>query len=373
MGDINPGRRAVTAALAGLAATTLARPVRAQSNTPAAVDGRLGLAIVGPGNYARLCMDRIAQCRQVRLAGIVTRSPAAVTDLARRHGLGDDAIHALDDLDRLARDPRIEAVHICLPVGLHAPYARRALAAGKHVLCEKPLAGDPDEAQGLIADAARARRVLMPAYRAWFSVALEDLQRRLREGQHGALRAVDAHKGFVMTLPAGHWRFDRTLSGGGCLTDIGIYSVQLQRWLAGGLPRRVSAYALHDDPARFGGLETDIHWLAEFDRGVLATGSASWRYRLQNRLQLGFELASVEVDPATPAMGERMQVALDGPARIESPMLPLRDQIPTMYDAFADACRGRKPQPVPAEEGVADLRMMQALREAAASGRSVAL
>lgn len=95
----------------------------------------------------------MAQSRHVRLAGIVTRTPAAAVELARAHGLGDESIHALDDIESVARDPDIEAVHICLPVGLHASYASTALAIGKHVLREKPLAGDAEEAERLTSGA----------------------------------------------------------------------------------------------------------------------------------------------------------------------------------------------------------------------------
>jgi predicted dehydrogenase len=375
--ETNPTRRKLLAGLAATAAAAAVGPAgagaRGLAATPSA-DNRIGIAIVGLGGYARFAIERLAHSQFARPAGIVTGSPERAREIAARWGIPDNAIYGYDDYDRLAADTRIQAVHICLPVGLHAPHALKAFAAGKHVLVEKPLAGTLADALAM-ADAAReAGRVLMPAYRAWFSGPLQEARRRARESEHGALVSIDAHKGFAMTLPPGNWRFDPALGGGGCLMDIGIYSVQLQRWIAGGMPRRVSAFVpgSTDDP-RFASAEPDIAWLAEFDGGVLATGSASWRYRIQNRTRIGFEQAWLDLDPATPAIGERLRLGLDAPNRVEELMLPLRDQLPLMYDGFAEACLGRTEVPVPVSEGLDDLRMIEAIMRSARQGSPVAL
>lgn len=379
MTTIDTTRRTLIAG-AGLATLAASLPGTAKAATqkePQKTRGtssHLGVAIVGLGGYGRFALERLADARTARPAGIVTGRPDAARDIARQLGIAEDAIYGYEDYERIAEDRRIHALHLCLPVGLHAEHARRAFAAGKHVLCEKPLAGSVAEATAMAQAARVAGRVLMPAYRAWFSGAIAEVRRRIAEGTHGALVSIDTHKGFSMSLPEGNWRFDPALSGGGCLTDIGIYSVQLQRWFGGGLPRRVvaQAYSAPGDP-RYRQVESDIQWLAEFDGGVLATGSASWRYRLQNRARLGFADAWLDLDPATPAIGERLRLGLDAPGRIEELMLPLRDQLPRMYDAFAEACLGRTSVPVPVEEGIDDLRMIRAIREAAATGRPVEL
>jgi glucose-fructose oxidoreductase len=370
MTAFDPDRRRALVAVGSAATLAVAAPGLRAATPPR--DGRLGIAVVGLGGYGRLALERLAQARLARPAALVTGTPARARELAARVGLDAAAIHGYDDYARLA-DRGVQAVHLCLPVGLHAPHARRAFAAGLHVLCEKPLAASVAEAEALVADAARAGRVLMPAYRAWFSDAVQDVRRRAREGAHGALVAIDTHKGFAITQPEGNWRFDPALSGGGCLPDIGIYSVQLQRWIAAGLPRRVSAFVQQGGDPRFARVESDVAWIAEFDHGVLATGSASWRYRLQNRMRVGFAQAWVDLDPATPAMGERMRIGLDAPARVEEPGFALLDQIPRMYDAFAEACFGRAPVAVDARDGVDDLRMMEAIMQSARSGQPVEL
>lgn len=376
MNDIDLTRRKLVAGLAATAATAAASPLPAQArggaNRSLSGERPIGIAVVGLGSYAGYAIERLATARLARPAGIVTASPQRARETAARFGISEDAIYGYEDYARLAQDERVDAVHICLPVGLHAPHTLKALAAGKHVLVEKPLAASLADAEAMAQAAILAGRVLMPAYRAWFSSAVQEACRRVRDGTHGDLRSIDAHKGFAMNLPEANWRFDPALSGGGCLMDIGIYSVQLQRWIAGRLPRRVSAFA-HGaaGDARFGRVESDICWLAEFENGVLATGSASWRYRLQNRARVGLAQAWLDLDPATPAIGERLRLGLDEPNRIEELMLPLREQLPLMYDGFAEACLGRAAPPVPAAEGLADLRMIEALYRSVRSGAPV--
>lgn len=371
MNRTDPGRRRLLGGLAAAAALPLAAitptDAVARGTRPASKDPRIGMAIVGLGGYGALALERLSQSKLARPAAIVSRSRDKALQAAARYGIPADAVYGYEDYDRIARDERIDAVHICLPVGLHLEHGLRALAAGKHVLCEKPLAATAEEAGRLAAEAARAGRLLMPAYRAWFSDAIQDAIGRIRKGTHGRLVSVDAHKGFPMALPPGNWRFDPALSGGGCLLDIGLYSLQLQRWCAGGLPLSVRAVAHRDDDPRYAHVESDIAWVAEFAGGVLATGSASWRYRNQNRLRIGMETAWLDIDPATPAMGERVRIGLDAPPRVEEPQFPLRDQIPRMYDAFAEACLGRAELPVPASEGIADLQMAEMIYRAASA------
>ncbi len=375
MTAIDKGRRRALAGMAALASAGVAQamPTGAAIVKRAPADPRLGIAMVGLGGYARFAVEQLVQSRSARLAALVSGSPEKAREWAARYGIAADAIYGYDEYARLATDERVDALHLCLPVGLHAEHALRGFAAGKHVLCEKPLAGSVAEAERMIAAAVAAGRLLMPAYRAWFSDAVQDLCRRAREGTHGRLVSIDAHKGFVMAQPAGNWRFDPAQSGGGCLPDIGIYSVQLQRWIGGGLPRRVSAMLTQADDPRFARVESDVAWLAEFDGGVLATGSASWTSRPQNRVRAGFASAWVELDPATPAIGERMRIGLDGPNRIEEPMWVPTNQLPRMYDAFAAACLGRAELPLPPQQGLDDLRMMEAIMRSARERRSVEL
>lgn len=368
MDSCDAQRRRLLGMVAAAGATAaLPLSVSATSSSSATTkQQRVGVAVVGLGGYAGYVLPRMLQCRNAFPAALISGNPDKAREWAERYAIPRDAVYGYDDYDRLAADDRVQAVHICLPVGLHAEHALRALAAGKHVLCEKPLAGSVAEARRMQAAAREHRRLLMPASRAWFSDAVQQVIRMVRDGDFGALVSIDAHKGFAMAQPLGNWRFDPALAGAGCLTDIGLYSLQLQRWIAGAEPTRVRAMIGHaaDDP-RYAKVESDAQWLAEFPGGVLATGSASWRYRMQNRLRVGSAQAWIELDPATPGSGERLRLGLDGPNRVEERMLPLLEQVPRMVDAFAEACLGRSELPLDSEDGVADLRFVEAILSAA--------
>ncbi|MBM0107840.1 Gfo/Idh/MocA family oxidoreductase [Steroidobacter sp. S1-65] len=332
----------------------------------------VGVAMVGLGSYARLVMERTRGLPQIVVTGLVSGDRERATPLARDYGIPADAVYTYANFDRLAQDERIDAVHICLPVGLHAQFAEQALNAGKHVICEKPLAASSTQARRLARLAVERSRVLMPAYRAWFSPHVQEVRRRVVEAVHGPLVAIDAHKGFRMELPAGNWRFDPKLAGGGCLYDIGVYSVQLCRWLGGGVPKQVMAVTGHD-ASRPQAIEDHVAFTFEFETGVIATGSASWRHRLQNRLHVATRDSWMCLDPATPVIGERLTVGLERPNRIEELGLPVTDQLPRMYQHFADCIAGRARPQVSAEDAIDDLRVMEAIYASAQQRRAVSV
>jgi glucose-fructose oxidoreductase len=330
----------------------------------------VGVAIVGLGQYGRFVLGRTRGARNIGIVGLVSGDGPKARQTAHEHGVPLSAAYDYADFDRIADDDRIDAVHICLPVGLHAEYAERALAAGKHVLCEKPLATSSAEAHRLVDIAARRGLILIPAYRAWFSAHVQEIRRRVAERTHGALVAIDAHKGFRMQLPPTNWRFDPALAGGGCLYDIGVYSVQLCRWLAGGPPRRVFASIAQraDAPS---GIDDHVAFVLEFGGDVIASGSASWRHRLQNRACVATQDAWLSLDPATPVIGERLLIGLEQPNRIEELLLPPQDQLIAMYEHFADCIRGRAKPSITGQDGVDDLKTMEGLYLAAREARWV--
>ena len=154
----------------------------------------------------------------------------------------------------------------------------------------------------------------------------------------------------------------------------GIYSVQLCRWIGGGMPQRVSAVMAHDASQPWPeAIEDHVAFTFEFANGAIATGSASWRHRLQNRLQVATRDAWICLDPATPAIGERLTIGLEQPDRIEELLLPVRDQLPRMYQHFADCVAGRAAPELSPEDAIDDLRVMEAIYESARQRRSVSV
>lgn len=359
------------ARLAAVSALGVPR-IAAQSTRP---DRRFGVAIVGIGSFAQYVLGRIRACRHARVAALVTGSPATGRRLAEAHGVPATRLYSYDTFGRLADADDVHGVYIALPVGLHAEYAERALGMGKHVLMEKTMTATVAEGRAMIAAARAARRTLMVAYRARFDPFNREAIRIARERELGELVSISAHKGFRIgdALGEGRWRTRRSLAGGGALVDIGIYSVQACRYLAGDDPVAVTAIARgtpNDD--RFREVEEDTAWTLRFPNGILASCTASWRYALQNRYRAVFTDGWVELEPATSNGNVRLRVGRGNRGDVvEERCLPQVDQIPLMFDHFAESASSGTVPLTPGEEGVRDLEVMASIYEAAHSGRVV--
>lgn len=150
------------------------------------------------------------------------REYAATWDIPRAHG----------SYEALLADPEVEAVYISLPNGLHVEWTIRALQAGKHVLCEKPMALNELEVASMIEAARRNSRFLMEAILTRFTPAYVELRRLLGDGAIGTPLAVDAEFGMPFPHDPAHRLFDKAL-GGGALLDLGIYPLQLATMVLG--------------------------------------------------------------------------------------------------------------------------------------------
>jgi predicted dehydrogenase len=165
-----------------------------------------------------------------------------------------------------------------LPNGMHAEYTIRALKAGKHVLCEKPMANTPAECQAMIDAAKQAGRKLMVAYRCRYEPYNQEMIRMAREQELGPVKVIVADHGFSIGDPT-QWRLKKDLAGGGSMMDIGIYSLQ-----AGALRhRRGAGRGRGDDHTtagdeRFKEVEEATNFQLRFPSGVLANCSSSYGY-----------------------------------------------------------------------------------------------
>lgn len=337
----------------------------------------LGIAVIGLGNFAQYVLPRLARSRRVRVTALVSGDDEKSRRLAAEHGV--DAGRVLDyaALDRLRDDPSVGAVYVAVPVGLHAEYAIRALRMGKHVLTEKTMAASVPQAREMIAAADAAGRVLMVAYRARHDPFTQEAIRLARSRELGDLVSVTTEKGFPIgdAFGKGRWRLDPALAGGGSLVDIGIYSVQAARYLTGEEPAEVTATARWSGAATAPAtIDDDIAWTLRFPSGVLATGTASWRYALQNRYRAVFTNGWLDLEPATSNGNLRMRVGR-GPrgAVVEERLLAPVDQIPLMFDHFADCVTANRAPITPGAEGVRDLEVIAALYDSARAGRVVRL
>jgi predicted dehydrogenase len=226
----------------------------------------LRIGVLGAANIARQFVAGVRSSTLVSINAVASRDPLKAAAFAQETGIA----RSYGSYEELLADPGIDAIYNPLPNGLHAPWSIRAAEAGKHVLCEKPLAVTPVEARAMF-DAAQAHGVVLrEAYPYMAQPQTITMRRLLREGAIGTVQFVQASIGF--SLPdAPNVRYDRALGGGAAL-DAGSYPVSLVRIALGERPVRVSAIARFHEP------EVDRTLMAtlEFAGGALAQISCSF-------------------------------------------------------------------------------------------------
>jgi predicted dehydrogenase len=339
-------------------------------------DGRIGYAILGLGNFASYVVPRLKYCTKSKIAALISSDPLKAKQWAGQYQLGDIAIYHYDDFDKVRKNQSVDAVYIATPVGTHAHFAQLALSAGKHVLTEKTMAASVEQGQQMIDAARLANRKLMVAYRARFEPYNQACIDFVRDETFGKVTSITAHKGFAIgdQLGKNQWRISKTLAGGGALMDIGIYSIQACRYLAGMEPIEVFAFSTSTpNDQRFFEVEEDISFTLRFPNGILATGSASWSYSLQNYFRVGGSKGYFELEPATSNMNLRMQVKQENPTLIGERFYPAVDQIPAMFDHFSNCILENSEPKTAGTEGLKDLQVIDAIYQSIREKRPVTL
>jgi predicted dehydrogenase len=226
----------------------------------------LTIGVLGAAKIARLFVDAVRPSQKVRVAAVASRDTGRASAFARDTGI--DRVHA--SYEALLADRDIEAVYVPLPNNLHAQWTIRAAQAGKHVLCEKPLAASAVEARAMF-DAARSNGVyVVEAYPYRAQPQTLELRRLLAGGAAGRLRLIQASFGFPLA-DAANIRMDPALAGG-ALMDAGSYPVSFVRMVAGRAPVRVQATA-HWGAS---GVDTTTMATLEFTDGLMAQVSCSF-------------------------------------------------------------------------------------------------
>lgn len=341
-------------------------------------DGKpsFGYAIVGLGKYAlNQILPAFAECRHARLAALVSGDPAKAKRVAGQYGLEPAKTYSYDDYDQIATDPTIDAVYIILPNALHADYAIRALRAGKHVLCEKPMATSVEDCRRMIAAAKQARRELMIGYRCHYDPTNRKAVSLLREGAIGKLRVVTTDNTDVLDFadPSAQWRVTRALSGGGSLMDIGIYGVNAARYLLDEDPVEVQAMIPPSDDPHFREVEDRIAWIMRYRSGAMVHGSSSFSTAATTRFGLQGTTASMEMNPATGYYANRVDVKADDTRSWSTPMftIPELNQFSAQLDHLPVQLAKKERVRSTGEEGMQDVRLLQAIYEAARTQRPV--
>ncbi|WP_237480131.1 Gfo/Idh/MocA family protein [Lichenibacterium dinghuense] len=337
---------------------------------------RVGFAVLGLGRLAtEEILPAFGRSKRAKLVALISGTPDKARLLARQHGVAPDAVYGYGDWDRIKADPAIQAVYIVTPNALHREATLAAAAAGKHVLCEKPMATSSADCQAMIDACATARRHLMIAYRCQYEPNNRALQDMVRGGRYGAALLYDAVNTQNMAAPT-QWRFVKALAGGGALPDIGLYCLNGARFLSGEEPTEVYAHT-HSTPGdpRFREVEEQVTFTLRFPSGLVANCAASYGLHENRRLGMGMPAAAIDFANAFAYTGQRLQIAhRDGDAEaVVDRRIAAKDQFALELDHMAECvATGRRPR-TPGEEGLADQRIMEAIYRSAATGQPVAL
>jgi len=330
---------------------------------------RLGWAIVGLGSFAQgQVIPMFAGTQHSRLAAFVSGDPTKAARLGEQYGVS--RFYSYENFDSIADNPDIDCVYIVLPVGMHAEYTVRALKAGKHVLCEKPMASTAAECEVMMAAAKAANRQLGVAYRVHFEPTNVEALRLLRAGEIGAIRHVQCDHGFNANLqfPPHKWRLEKALAGGGSMFDIGIYGLNTSlMMLEGDRPVSASAfYAYPRDDARFAEVEGGIDWRLTMASGINVQGSSSYCYSpyVSRQRYFGAE-GSLTMEPATTYDNNRIAIEGGGEPRRDIAAASALTQFAAQIDGFSQAARTNTPHRAPGEMGLRDLKIIEALYESA--------
>lgn len=328
---------------------------------------RLGVALVGLGTYSgEELAPALAETSYCRLAGVVSSDQAKAEDYCKKHQIDKKNIYSYETFDEITNNEDIDIVYIVLPNAKHAEFTIRAAQAGKHVICEKPMATTVEDCQRMIDACRNAGVKLSIGYRLHFEPFNQEM---MRLGQHrplGQVKRLVGKNGMDVGKPD-QWRLNRELAGGGPLMDVGIYCVQGVIYTLGELPVAVRArYSKKTDPEKFKEVEEGIEWEMEFPSGVVALCETSYSKEF-NLLRADTEKGWFQLQPAYEYRG------LKGETSVGPMDFPKVSQQARQMDDFAQAIIEDRESIVSGEMGMRDVEILLAIYRAADSGDRVEL
>ena len=328
---------------------------------PATAKKRLGVALLGLGSYAG---GQLAPGLQLTehcyLAGVVTGSPEKIPVWREKYGIEEANCYTYDEMHRIADNPEIDVIYVVTPTGTHADFAIRAANAGKHVWCEKPMAMDVAECQSII-DACNENGVqLCIGYRMQHEPNTRTVIQYAATKPYGEIQSLRALAGYAGSATGNTWRYDAEL-GGGALYDMGVYTINGLRYASGMEPLRV----LSAKQTISGEVDVTTEYELEFPGGVRGYGRTSFVESI-NQLRVDCANGWYELSPMQSYTGVQGRTS-DGTLLDQ----PIEDQQARQMDNDALAILEGRPVLVPGEDGLRDIRILQAIREAARTGRAV--
>ena len=337
---------------------------------------RVGFAVAGLGRLSlEQIMPAFGEAKRAKVTALVSNTPDKARVVAAQYGIPPSSVYSYDDWHRLAQNDQVAAVYVVTPNALHREHVTAAAGAGKHVLCEKPMAISSTEAKVMVAACEAAGVKLMVAYRCQYEPYNRRAIALVRSGQYGTVRIIEACNTQVQG-PADQWRMKGALAGGGALPDIGLYCLNGARAYTGEEPVEVFARVWNPPgDERFTSVEDTIAFMLRFPSGAIAQCSSSYTAHESKDMRVRLGEAWLDVANAFAYRGQSLRIArrVGDEEAIESPAIPAKNQFTLEIDHFAECVlTGRQPR-TPGEEGVQDHVVMEAIYESSRTGQPVTL
>jgi len=297
------------------------------------------------------------------VVGIASRNLEKAQAAAKRLGIPK----TYGSYEDLLADPEIEAIYNPLPNPQHVPWSIKALEAGKHVLCEKPIAMSSSEAEELLAAAKKHSELkIMEAFMYRHHPQWELVKQLVLDGKIGELRTIQSVFSYYNVDP-NNIRNIAELGGGG-LMDIGCYNISLSRFIFDAEPERVSGIIEYDPKFKTDRLASGV---LDFGRGT-STFTCGTQLSPFQRVNIFGTEGRIEIEiPFTPPPDKPCKIWHQRGDKIEEIQFDICDQYTIQGDLFSQAVLNNTEVPTPLEDAVANMRVIEALIDSAASGRWV--
>lgn len=329
----------------------------------------LRVAIMGLGSYGTRVAEAMQSCKRAKLTGVISGTPSKIKDWQSKYNIPAKNCYNYDNFDNIKNNPDIDAVYIITPNGLHKDQAIRVAKAGKHVICEKPMAINAAEGQQMVDACKQANVKLLVGYRMHLEANTLEIIKMRNEGAFGKILFFQGLSGFRIGDP-NQWRLNKKLSGGGAMMDIGIYSVNGARYMVGEEPVWVTAQETKTNPEKFKeGIDETIQFQFGFPGGAVASCLSTYSMNNLDRFFLNGEKGFAELQPATGY----------GPIKGKTHLGELNNPHVTHQTVQMDAMAGMILQnektvvPLDGEEGLKDLKIIDAIYQAVKQGSKVDL
>jgi len=324
---------------------------------------KLGIALVGLGTYStHELAPSLLETKYCRLAGIVTGTPSKEKIWIDKYKLPKENVYNYENFDSIIENDDIDIVYVVLPNAMHAEFCIRAAKAGKHVICEKPMAVSVKECDAIINACKNANVKLSVGYRLHSEPYTQEVKRMVKEKTFGEVKYVSAEAAYLSTTDPDQWRLNKSLSGGGALVNMGVYAIQSAIYGSGQNPIAVRAQEFSTRPEYFKDTDETITAQFEFPNGAVGNIFTSHNANL-NRMHVACENGWFELDPANnygPLKGRT--------SNGNEIKFPHKRQQALQMDDFAKHILKGEINRVPGEMGKRDLIIIEAIYKSIKEG-----